>query len=195
MPDVWEGQHGFSTAVNPPAIQATNADPDGGGVSNLLESIAGTQPMSGTAPNGIFRVTALPNPADPLALDLQWPKWIGKQYQVQSSADLGAIAWVPLGEPLVATGVITPFTTPPRTLASPRQFYRVLVTDPNNPDTDGDGTPDKTEILQGSSSTDPSDGGQVPAPAPPPLLPLKLKIFTYAALGSSYPTSFSGVTR
>jgi hypothetical protein len=208
MSDVWEEKYGFSTAINSPVLQVPTADPDGDGVTNLLESIAGTDPMSGAVPTGVFRVSTNTNLANPLALDLQWPKWIGKQYQVQSSADLGVSAWVPLGGPFVANGVTTSFTTPPRTTADPKQFYRVLVTDtdpdddeltsyeesilmtnPNNADTDEDGTPDKTEILQGTSPTNPSDHGQAPAQSPALLLPLKLKIFTYASLGATYPTT------
>lgn len=209
MSDVWQAQYDFSTAANPPPEQAPTADPDADGVSNLMESIAGTNPLSAAAPAGFFRVTTSPNLTDPLALDLQWTQFIGKQYQVQSSADLGISAWASLGVPFVATSVATPFTTPPRSPVVPRQFYRVQVmdvdadddelsnyeenilgTNTNNPDTDGDGTPDKTEIIQGSSPTNPADGGQssIP-PTPPALLPLKLKIFTYASLGATYPTT------
>ena len=51
-------------------------------------------------------------------------------------------------------------------------------------DTDGDGKSDKAEIIQGSLPDDPSDNGL--APAQPELLPMKLRIFTYASLATDY---------
>jgi hypothetical protein len=55
-----------------------------------------------------------------------------------------------------------------------------LNTDPNLADSEGDGTLDKNEIIQGSSPTNPGDNGQ--APPTPVLLPMKLRIYTSASI-------------
>ncbi|NJM38750.1 MAG: hypothetical protein HC845_13265, partial [Akkermansiaceae bacterium] len=203
MSDIWEAAHGLSTTGSSLPGQSPSADPDADGFSNLLESVAGTDPFSSAPSNGIYRIRATPSAANPLALDLRWPQFIGKKYQLQSSTDLTPSSWTSMGTPFISTGTATVITTPPSSVATPRKFFRATVTDidtdsdglsnseenslntdPNNPDTDGDGTPDKTELTQGSSPTDPADGGHVPTP--PPLLPIKLKIFTYASLDFDY---------
>ncbi len=204
MSDVWEAQHGFSTSGNTDPRHAPAADPDGDGFSNLLESVAGTDPLSADPPLGSHRLSLAPNALNPLSLDLHWPQFVGKQYQVQSSTGLAADSWTPLDNPFTANfGGLASFTTPPRSAAIPINFHRVSVTDldsdsdgltnseesvlntdPDLPDSDGDGIPDKDEILQGGSPTDASDAG-LPPPAPA-LLPLKLRIYTSASLAADY---------
>jgi hypothetical protein len=189
MSDVWEAAHGLSTTGSSLPGQSPSADPDADGFSNLLESVAGTDPFSSAPPNGIYRMQATPNATNPLALDLRWPQFIGKRYQVQSSTDLTSSSWTSMGAPFTATSTASVFTTLPGSPAEPRNFFRATVTDvdtdsdgltnseenalntdPNNLDTDGDGIPDKVELTQGSSPTDPSDNGQ--PPMSPPLLPI-----------------------
>jgi hypothetical protein len=50
-----------------------------------------------------------------------------------------------------------------------------VVADPTNSDTDGDGTDDGTEVLQGSDPADPSDAGE----PPPATTPITLSIRSY----------------
>ena len=170
MSDPWESQYGFSTTGNANPDQAPAADPDGGGVSNLLESIAGTDPLSASPPLGLHQLTFSPNVANPLSFDLHWQQFIGKQYQVQDSTSLNAGDWAPLASPYTAaTAIPASYTTPPRSLGFTRNFYRTSVVDvdpdsdgltsseehtlgtnPDLADSDGDGTPDKAEIIQGS---------------------------------------------
>ena len=87
LSDPWETSYGFSATSNNIPNQAPGADPDGDGFSNLLESIAGTDPLRATPPLGLYRIIATPNLTNPLSLDLSWPQVIGKQYQVESSND------------------------------------------------------------------------------------------------------------
>lgn len=48
----------------------------------------------------------------------------------------------------------------------------VFIADPTNPDTDGDGTDDGTEVAQGGNPADGSDGGE-PPPDPPEPIPVQ----------------------
>ena len=204
MSDLWESQYGFSPSSNTIPSQLPAADPDGDGVTNLRESVAGTDPLSTVPPLGTHQLTFQVNAANPMSYDLRWQQFIGKQYQVLTSDSLVAGTWLPLASPFIATiANLATITTPPRTAGFPKNFYRISVADVDpdsddltsweesilgtNPlvaDTDGDGKSDKAEIIQGSSPDDPSDNGL--APAQPELLPMKLKIFTYASLATDY---------
>jgi Bacterial TSP3 repeat len=204
MSDLWQSQFGFSITGNGPPSQGPNQDPDGDGVSNLLEAIAGTDPLSATSSLGIFRVTAAANATNPLATNLQWSQFIGKSYQVQFSADLTAGSWAPLASSSIASSnALSSFTTAPRLITEPSKFFRISVedvdpdndgltsseehtlgTNPNLADTDGDGVNDKAETISGSSPTDASDNGL--PPATPMLSPMKVRIFTYATLALDY---------
>ncbi len=57
MSDLWEALYGFSTSDNGTLTtsQAPNSDPDGDGVTNLNESIAGTSPLLADGVNALFR--------------------------------------------------------------------------------------------------------------------------------------------
>jgi Bacterial TSP3 repeat len=198
MSDVWESQNGFSSTSSTLPGQGPTQDPDGDGVSNLLESIAGTNPLSTTPPSGTFRLAY----ANPQATTLQWQGITGKLYQLSTSPSLAANSWTLLNQPIAfSTGNIGSITTPPRTAAS--AFYRATVSDldsdadnltdaeeaalgtnPNSPDSDGDGIQDIIETTQDSSPTDASDNG-LPQP-PAALLPMKLKIYMSASLMTDY---------
>jgi len=52
--DLWEGRYAFHIGANPPANQSPTADPDGDGWTNAQEALAGTDPFSSAAPNGIL---------------------------------------------------------------------------------------------------------------------------------------------
>ena len=204
MSDLWESQYGFSVTLTPNPVQAPTADPDGDGVTNLRESVAGTDPLSTIPPLGTHQLTFPVSAANLMSYDLRWQQFIGKQYQVLTSDSLGASTWSPLASPYIATiANFATVTTPPRTAGFPKNFYRISVADVDpdsddltsweesilgtNPllaDTDGDGKSDKVEVIQGSSPNDPSDNGLLPAQ--PELLPMKLRIFTYASLATDY---------
>jgi hypothetical protein len=77
LPDAWQIQYFGHTGVDP------NADPDGDGMSNLAEYLAGTSPTDGQSRFEIIRVTPLT-----ASSTIQWSSVQGKFYTVQRSTDL-----------------------------------------------------------------------------------------------------------
>ena len=208
MSDLWEALHGFSTSDNGTLVpgQAPNSDPDGDGINNLSESIAGTNPLRGFGVDGLFRGSLSGSATVPGNLDFTWSQLIGKSYQPQGSSDLNPGSWQPLGESITATvSGNNLFSFHPD---ESRSFFRVgvndvdpdgdtlnsweeglLNTNPANPDTDGDGVDDNLELSYGSNPTNASDGGN-PQPIPPaPAGELKVRLFATTFLGSTYPSA------
>ena len=130
MSDLWETQHEFSPfddgTITP--SQAPAADPDGDGQSNLQESIAATNPKSATGPLGSFKTTLTANPAQPGSFNLQFPQFIGKEYQLQSSTDLQT--WFPVGEPLLGTSIPITLTTPAPSASYKKRSFAFLSKTP-----------------------------------------------------------------
>jgi hypothetical protein len=208
MSDLWEGVHGFSISDNGTSVpsQAPNFDPDGDGMTNLSESIAGTNPLSSLGADGVLRGSLSASTTVPGNLDFTWFQLTGKSYQPQSSSDLSPGSWQPLSDPITA---IAPgnhlFSFQPN---GPRSFFRVGVTDvdpdgdtlssweegllntnPADPDTDGDGVDDNLELFYGSSPTSASDGGNPQPIAPAPAGELKVRLFVTTFLGPTYPST------
>jgi len=151
MSDVWKAKYGLSITddgtLDP--SQAPGADPDGDGWTNLEESIAGTDPRSGVAPDGLLQLTITHDPAVPSVFVVNWPTIQGKQYQLQVSHDLAT--WTPIDDPSIGDGtpiqiaieaVLEDDTQPPKL------FWRVSVSDI---DSDGDGLTDYEEWVLGSN--------------------------------------------
>jgi Bacterial TSP3 repeat len=208
MSNLWEVQYGFSPFDNGTVIpsQAPMADPDGDGMNNLAESIAGTNPNSSVGPLGVFKTTMTPNPLQAGTFNLQFPQFIGKEYQLQSSTDLQT--WTSVGSSFIGTATAVTLTTPVPLPGTQGVFYRLTVNDtdfdfdslssyeesiicsnPNNPDSDGDGAGDKTEYENGSNPCSSADGG-VPLPITPAQLPsgklIRIRLFTSVILGPTY---------
>ena len=140
MDDIWELLYG---------AQSLNAqiDSDGDGLTNLQESLAGTNPFSA---NSRFAVTRV----DPVTggVILHWPSAAGKIYHVYSSGNLKN--WNSVGLDIAGTGgELTAKFTP----GSNPKFYRVQVSDI---DTDGDGVTDWEEVQLGWNPNNPSTDGQ-----------------------------------
>ena len=138
MSDVWEMLHNdleLFPAANPDF--APTADPDGDGQSNLQESIAGTDPFSGTLPEGMFQMQIEPAvwPANTYQLWVPWSK-PGKSYVIHGSQDLTPGSWIPT-DPIPGTGDYLSLAVSPReelTMAPlERMFFRASVTDQPNP--------------------------------------------------------------
>ena len=208
MSDLWEALHGFSITDNGTLVpaQSPSADPDGDGVNNLSESIAGTNPLSGYGADGILRGKLSASTTVPGNFDLAWSQLAGKSYQPQQSSDLTLASWLPMRDAVTATtSGNSVFSFSP---VGPRSFYRlgvsdvdpdgdtlssweegILNTNPANPDTDGDGVDDNLELFYGSDPTSAGDGGN-PQPIPPaPSEELKVRLSVSTFLGDTYPSS------
>ena len=98
LPDAWEADNGLVVGVDDGA-----ADPDGDGVSNLGEFVAGTNPQSGASALRIIAVTA----ADGECL-VEWNGVAGRLYRFSTSPDL--VAWSTGTGVVLATASTTQLT-------------------------------------------------------------------------------------
>jgi len=147
MSDVWEWLYG---ATNVPP----NADPDGDGVSNLNEAGAGTNPFNSNSVPRISLFTLAQTNGS-----ITMPAQFGKNYQLQSSTNLGSSTWLvetstvvrPAAMPLAAPGQGTNLTF--QSPAGPAsKFYRIVISDTNS---DGTGLMNDWEKYQ--LGLDPAD--------------------------------------
>jgi uncharacterized protein (DUF1800 family) len=148
MSDVWELIYG-ATGAN------ANADADGDRVSNLLESIAGTNPFDS---NSTPKIPQLAVTASNVTVTL--PSALGKNYQLQSVEMLCGPAgsnWVTEASMLVRTGAVVTLNAP-RNL--PAKFFRIVISDV---DTDGDGVNDWEEYQLGLDPFNGASNGQLDA--------------------------------
>ncbi len=141
LSDIWELSY-QAQGLNP------QTDTDGDGMTNLQESIAGTNPFSAASRFAVTRV----EPASGGGITLHWPSAAGKVYHVYASGNLKN--WSPTGNDIVGTGGELQTTQTPNN--NPK-FYRVQVSDV---DTDGDGLSDWEEIQLGWNPNNPSTDGQ-----------------------------------
>ena len=141
MSDIWEW---FYSATN---ISA-NADSDGDGMSNLQESVVGTNPFdSNSIPRISFFSVSAANGSITMAAQL------GKLYQLQSITNLGNANWLTETSMVVRTGTNFTFPSP----ASPvSKFYRIAISDV---DSDGDGVNDWEEYKLGLDPFNPLSNG------------------------------------
>jgi hypothetical protein len=159
MSDVWELANGYSIAGNANPSQAPAADPDGDGATNLQESIAATNPLSSTGPQGVFKTEITRNPTTLGSFHLQWNQVLGKKYTVSKSTNLISNSWLPEGLPIEGIGTAPLFTTLPQ-IGSTRAFWRVEVAD-LDPDNDGLSTWEENALGSSSVSSD-SDSDAIP---------------------------------
>jgi len=116
---VWRQIH-FGTSSNSGAA-ADNADPDGDGMTNAMEFVAGTDPMSAAS---CIKVSQLA----PTGNDIQvsFPSVVGKTYDLQVSPTLQADSWTLVQGGITGTGS-TIQVTDPNGNGQPKRFYRILV--------------------------------------------------------------------
>ena len=120
MSDVWEAIYG-AMGIDP------NADSDGDGFPNILESIAGTNPFDATSYPHIAGVTL-----SGTNLVMNVPGAAGKIYQLQSSTSLvgSPVVWTIETNLLVQPGVNNVSFPAPANLSG--KFYRVVISDTNS---------------------------------------------------------------
>jgi subtilisin family serine protease len=116
LPDWWETEQLGSLA------STAAADPDGDGVTNADEFLAGTAPL-----NGSSKFAFASFQADASGMSGSFPTVTGRLYQLEWTDDLSAASWNPLGSMITGDGNPYLFTDPVATAASPRRFYRLHV--------------------------------------------------------------------
>jgi uncharacterized protein (DUF1800 family) len=142
MSDVWEWLYN-AYGVDP------SADPDGDGFSNLLESIADTNPFNS---NSYPYIPSMAYSATNFSATL--PCALGKQYQLQSIATLGDTNWVVETNVVARSGTNVTLTAP---LTSQAKFYRVSISDVES---DGVGLNDWEAYQLGLDPFNPFSNGQ-----------------------------------
>jgi dextranase len=137
LPDGWEVQHGFipwddgipgHTNLNTAGIIATTehgaaGDPDGDGLNNYGEFVAGTNPRNA---GSALRILDIVRQADGSRL-ITWSSVAGKSYRVAATADLTS-PYAPLSGIITATGTTTNYTD--SSAPATRCYYRVQVLNP-----------------------------------------------------------------
>jgi hypothetical protein len=115
LPDAWERLYFGTISVNP------NADPDGDGISNRQEYLAGTNPTNATDRLKVTTFTSSPKGTN---VTLTWSSVLTREYLIQKTTNLAAQAWSDSG-----LGPITPTNASmTRSLAETlvtNRFYRV----------------------------------------------------------------------
>jgi hypothetical protein len=102
------------------AAAAPNADPDGDGMSNASEYIAGTVPTNAAS---LLRITNVTETAQ--GTTVTWGGVVGKRYQLWSRLNLGTATWQTAGSPFPATNTTTRAFE--ATATNGFRFYRVQV--------------------------------------------------------------------
>lgn len=135
LPDDWELTHFGSVTA-----QDADGDADGDGLRNSLELMVGTNPNAADSDNDGFGDLAElhtgTNPQDMAdtpevgrssifnAAEMLFHTEMGKSYQLQSVAELGAGSWVNEGDPFAGDGgMVQQFIS---TRAADKRFYRVI---------------------------------------------------------------------
>jgi uncharacterized protein (DUF1800 family) len=146
MSDIWELIYGAG-GLDP------NGAADGDGISNGLESIAGTNPFDA---NSVPRISGLGYANTNLAVSIACA--LGKQYQLQSVPGLSngiAAIWTNEMTLVARTGTVATLTAP---AGVARKFFRISISDV---DTDGDGVNDWEEYKLGLDPTKAASNNQL----------------------------------
>jgi len=168
-----ENQNGISDlyekARNNGQLYALSIDPaadsDGDGWNLIEESVANTDPDSGSAPLGIVKplITIIeatywdpdsddiPDVLTPKTARITWPSLAGKKYTVQYSSDLKADSWNLVDGEVVEDGAIINqyvILTQPDGSIPPSLFFKVAITDR---DEDNDGLTTAEELILGTN--------------------------------------------
>jgi sialidase-1 len=85
---VWAGEHFTPAQLSNPAVSAADADPDGDGMSNYAESIAGTNPLD---PTSMLKLDFASRGTN--GFTLAFPAISNKSYTLQSTSSLQRGSW------------------------------------------------------------------------------------------------------
>jgi hypothetical protein len=142
MSDVWEQIYW--------PVHSPDNDPDGDGVINKLEAIAGTNPRD---TNSLPKISLVTRSTNTCSVTM-WGA-LGKQYQLQSVQDLASSNWVTEATMVARTSTIVTLTAAADVTA---KFFRVSISDV---DTDGDGLNDWEEYQLGLDPLNPNSNGKL----------------------------------
>src|SRR5882672_5229350 len=123
LPDAWERTYFGTLGVNP------DADPDGDGMSNQEEYLAGTNPTNSV---DAFKITDFTPSAGGTNVSLTWSSVLTRYYFIQETTDLNSQVWIdsPAGLVLpIGSSTTRAFTD----TNAPMRFYRVQAIRPLAP--------------------------------------------------------------
>ena len=123
IPDWWRAQYFGGTGAITNALSCATADPDGDGMSNYQEYLAGTNPTNAAS---VFKIQGITNNASGLTVSFQ-SAW-GRNYMLYSSTNLASGAWTAVpSQPVVLGDGGVDLLTDSATAASTQHFYRIGV--------------------------------------------------------------------
>lgn len=101
------------------AASGRDDDPDGDGLTNFEEFLAGTDPLSA---NSVLRISSIKRVES--GMEIRWNSVAGKVYTVEHAEKLGG-GWLPVKNGIVAEGPETAFVLP----AADGGFFRIVLTE------------------------------------------------------------------
>ena len=118
--EAWTAEQFTAAELADPAISGREADPDGDGLTNWQEFLAGTDP--GDA-DSVLKVTGVRPVAD--GVELNWSSVAGRTYKIAVANSLSG-PFLPLEEAIVATDATTVVTLGVD-FSDRQMFFRVIL--------------------------------------------------------------------
>lgn len=118
IPDTWRLRT-FGTVSN--MLSAADLDPDGDGLSNMQEYLAGTNPMDASSPLRAIN----PKKHTQNGFVLQWHSAANKQYTIECSPTMAGTNWTTIATGLLGDGTLQEFVDESATNTT--RFYRVRL--------------------------------------------------------------------
>ena len=123
IPDWWRAQYFGGTGTTTNALSCATADPDGDGMNNYQEYLAGTNPTNAAS---VFKIQSLTN--NPPGFTINFQSAWGRNYTLYSAANLAAGPWAAVASQATILGdggvdALTDSTTATNT----QRFYRIGV--------------------------------------------------------------------